>query len=1308
MEPPGSGEILTRMTKRWISFWTVLLALALGGQSHAAQPGQALGPEADGIPFWVTLEGYKVMPTQFMARLNNPKDMEQLDARLAKLDLVVLRSYGIVPGLVNLGYSAKRLAKAREMVPGQLAGALQAKLGQVRDTGLFRYVEPDFYRSINRVTDDTAFTDGTLWGLNNQGQNGGTDGADIDAPEAWDITVGSRNTIVAVVDTGVRYTHQDLANQMWVNEDEVPNNSLDDDLDGYVDNIYGADIIGNDGDPMDGNGHGTHVAGTIGAEAGNGHPHVGVAWDVRLMAIKVFGASGQGSMAAIIGAIDFATQNGAHVINLSLGGYGYGQSQYDVLSAAGDAGIIISAGTGNDAIDNDVMPFFPASYDLECIIAVAGTDRNDNLASFSNYGKTTAHLAGPAVTIYSSVASADDAYDVYDGTSMATPHVAGVMALMRSLQPSWTVLQLREKILAAVDSLPSLKDTTVTGGRINAFKAVQGMGSADGLPDGNMEVSIKPGSGSVLLADTNQEIFVTVIDGAPVVDAVVIGILDDGSELYFNNDGDFPDVKDKDNVYSYYLPLPEEPRKMRLTLVVTAPDKEDYLRVVKYDIVPVPENDQFADAAKLAPVGGVVEAFNTFATMEAGEPKHGLTSAPSGSLWWNWSPSESGTLHVDISGSDIDGVVSVYYGTSLGSLVELASNLPLDGLRPDFVQFEGKKGKTYRIVVASLESDDLGYIRLRAEVNGQPDINPPYVSVISPPNGLVTTEKRVELIGSAIDPSPNSSGILEVSVRVNNGIGVIAVGAEEWSIPVVLSEGLNKIEVFAVDYSDNVSKPFRMELDYRAPDVPNDHFSNATQMNRDRLTADGSQTQFALSQPIADVEEILVKVNGRVVESSGYEVFEFNSRVLVMAKPPARGAEVEVFHPVWTSQPVNTDKANRETGEPEHAGNEGGGSVWWAFTAPYDGLLNVRTVNSSIDTVMGAYVGTRVNRLRLVTSNDDDPALAELEDNPGYSSITQALKKGMTLMVAADGFGDMRGELAIVSNFEGTAVHELSVTSGSGGEVPSPWLPFGSDEDGFYALYAQDAAVQLLAKPGEGNEFYGWQGSISSLENPLDLVITGGTTVQATFGPRRLADDFESGALGRLPWQSGGPAWFVQQDVVADGEFALQSGDVSDQQASSIKVQAAFSGGIGSFSSRVDSEESWDKLVFLIDGRVIREWSGLVDWNEYEFNLTSGTHELEWRYQKDFANSRGADAAWLDNVNLPLSLGGTIGLISVGDQHRIRIWGRSGHRYDVQVSSDLVAWEPAGSVIVGSSGVADLPGSVNTSEGAAYYRAVAP
>ena len=1295
------------MTKRWISFWTVLLALALGGQPHAARPGQA----GDAGAQVVQVGGVDVHPTHILARLKDPAQAGFVAKRLAAKGYTVKRQYRLVPGMMLIERPAAPLGQA-----GKAVRELKRRIAELQSSGWFLYVETDRAITLYASPSDAAYQDGRLWGLLNNGQNSGVVDADIDADEAWDITTGNRQIIVSVIDTGVRYTHLDLANQMWVNEDEIPNNSIDDDFDGWVDNIHGIDAGDNDGDPDDPiyMGHGTHCAGTIGAEANNGEPHVGVAWDVAIMACKIFG--GGSFTSAAMTSVEFSVENGATVANCSWGGVGGNPPLYDVFAAGGEAGMIFSCASGNSAMDNDFSGDWPSGFDLECVIAVAASDNRDEPAVFTNYGLESVDLAAPGVDVFSSISTSDTAYTLMDGTSMSGPHVAGVLALMQGLQPEWSVLQIREKLLESVDPLPSFEGVVATGGRVNAFKAVSNMTGAAGIPDGNMEVSIKPSSGSVLLADTDQSIFVRVIDGAPVTDAVVIGILDDGTELYFNNDGDFPDVQEKDNVYSYYLPLPEEPRKIKITFLVTAPDrsrptgrKEDYLRVITYNIVPIPENDHFADAAKLSPVSGVVEAFNTFATMEVGEPKHALAAAPAGSLWWNWSPSESGTMHVDISGSDIDGAVSIYYGTSLGSLLELASNAPIDGIRPDFVQFEGKKGKTYRIVVASLDSDDLGYIRLRAEVNGLPDINPPYVSVISPPNGLVTTDKRVELVGRAVDPAPNASGIWEVTVRLNNRIGVTAVGTEDWSIPVVLSEGLNRVEVFAVDYSDNVSEPYRMEIDYRAPDVPNDHFSNATQMNRDRLMADGSQTQFALSQPIADMEDVLVTVNSRTVEPSGYEVFQFNSRVLVFAQPPAKGAEVEVFHPVWTSQPVNTDKATRETGEPEHAGNEGGGSVWWAFTAPYDGLLNVRTVNTKFDTVMGAYVGTRVNRLRLVTSNDDDPALAELEDNPGYSRITQALKKGMTLMVAADGFGDMRGELAIVSDFEATAVHELRVTSGSGGEVPSPWLPFGSEEEGLYALYAQDAGVQLLAKPGEGNEFYGWQGSISSLENPLQLVITGATSVQATFGPRRLADDFESGALDRLPWQSGGgAAWFVQQDMVAEGEFALQCGGISDQQASSITVQAVFSAGNGSFSSRVDSEESWDKLMFLIDGRVIREWSGLVDWNEYKFSITSGVHELEWRYQKDFANSRGADAAWLDNVDLPLSLGGTIGLIAVGDQHRLRVWGRSGHRYDVQVSVDLKEWTPAGSVIVGPSGMADLPGSVNTSEGAAYYRAVAP
>ena len=1292
------------MTKRWISIWIVLLAVMLGAKSHAAGSGQAIGAEVDGLPSWVLVDKLKVHPTQLLARLKVPGVDDALKVLLRKNDMQLRTVFTLVPGLLLIEVNNEDgTVKSANDYTKRLTECLNV----LEKSGVFRYVEYDGIDELGLLPNDQALMDGRLWGLINNGQNNGLAGADIKAGQAWDITTGSGEVIVGVLDTGVRYTHQDLADQMWINEDEIPLNGVDDDNDGYVDNVYGINGDTGSGDPMDIHGHGTHCSGTIAAAANDGNPHVGVAWNVRIMALKAGNFFiAQSAQAA---GIQFAADHGVRIINGSFGGPGFSQAMFDVYSAGGDEGMIFAICAQNYTSDNDLAPIYPASYDLECIISVAATDRNDQLSTFSNYGVVSVDLGAPGTTIFSCTADADDSYENYDGTSMATPHVAGVLALMQSLQPNWSVLQFREKLFSSLDTIPSLQGVTSTGGRLNAFKAVQGMGGASALPDGIMEVSVKPSSGSVLLADTDQPIFVTVIDGEPVTDAVVIGILDDGTEMYFNNDGDFPDVQEKDNVYSYYLPLPEEPRKMRLTLVITAPNKEEYLRVVKYDIVPVPENDHFADAAKLPPLGGVVEAFNTFATMENGEPKHsGLTSLE-GSLWWNWSPAESGTLHLDISGSDIQGVLSVYYGTSFVNVIELASNYPLVGIRPSYIQFPGIKGKTYRIVVASLGEDTKGYIRLRAEVNGQPDINPPYVSVTSPPNGLVTTEKRVELTGHAVDSVPNSSGIAEVIVRVNNRIGVTAIGAEEWKIPVVLDEGLNRVEVYAVDYSNNISKPYRMEIDHRPPDIPNDHFTNATRMNRDYGLGDGVKTQFPMSQPLTDLEEILVKVNGRLADRSGFNVFEFNTRVLEFSKAPADGAEVEVFHPSWTSQPVNTDDATRETGEPQHSGNEGGGSVWWAFTAPYDGVLNVSTVNTKIDTVMGAYVGARVNQLRVVTSNDDDLMLAGLEDNPGYSRITQALEKGMTLMVAVDGFGNSRGELAIISDFKSTQVHELSVSTENGGVLLSPWLPFGSEKEGWYAIYEQDANVTLKAKADEGNEFYGWQGSVNSLENPLYLVVTGKTSVQATFGPQRLTDDFESGEFDRLSWQNTGEAgWFIQKDIVDGGIFALQSGSIGDKQSSSIKVHGEFNGGRGSFSSRVDSEENWDKLVFLIDDRVVREWSGLVEWNNFEFNITSGRHELEWRYEKDFANKDGVDAAWLDNVDLPLTLAGSIGLVPVGDEYRIRVWGRSGHRYEVQVSDDLIHWEPVESVIIGRDGVADLPGNITISEGEAFYRVLAP
>ena len=208
---------------------------------------------------------------------------------------------------------------------------------------------------------------------------------------------------------------------------------------------------------------------------------------------------------------------------------------------------------------------------------------------------------------------------------------------------------------------------------------------------------------------------------------------------------------------------------------------------------------------------------------------------------------------------------------------------------------------------------------------------------------------------------------------------------------------------------------------------------------------------------------------------------------------------------------------------------------------------------------------------------------------------------------------------------------------------------------------------------------------------------------------RSLSDDFESGDLARLPWVSDKTnGWFVQSQVSLDGEYALQSGSVNNGKVSEITVAVDSSNGRGSFFVKLDSELNWDKLSFLIDGRIIEQWSGQVEWNKYEFNLSEGSHQLSWKYEKDFANSVGADSAWIDNIKLPLSLKASVGLIPSDNGHKVRVWGIRGHRYNVQVSNDLITWEQLDSVIIDLDGNAETEVEIDTKDGAAYFRAVAP
>lgn len=285
------------------------------------------------------------------------------------------------------------------------------------------YAEPNYIVHIDAIANDTYFN--SLWGLHNTGQTGGTSDADIDAPEAWDLTTGDSAVVIAVIDTGVAYNHPELIGNIWTNTGETScTDGIDNDNNGYVDDCNGWDFIGDDNDPVDFNGHGTHVAGTIAAGGDNNAGITGIMWQAQIMPLRFLGIDGSGTTSDAVSAILYANTNGAHIINNSWGGGGYSQALKDAIDAS--SAVVVCA-AGNSGSSNDSNPFYPASYTSSNVISVAATDANDNLAWFSNYGSTSVDLAAPGSSIYSTVpiisyGSPATVYEeVFDGAVGALP-----------------------------------------------------------------------------------------------------------------------------------------------------------------------------------------------------------------------------------------------------------------------------------------------------------------------------------------------------------------------------------------------------------------------------------------------------------------------------------------------------------------------------------------------------------------------------------------------------------------------------------------------------------------------------------------------------------------------------------------------------------------------------------------------------------------------------------------------------------------------------------------------------------------------
>ncbi|HEX8130998.1 MAG TPA: S8 family serine peptidase [Pyrinomonadaceae bacterium] len=312
------------------------------------------------------------------------------------------------------------------------------------------------------------------WSLLNTGQREGKSGADVCATRAWTKTKGSRKIVVAVIDTGVDYNHQDLSKNMWTRPASLAPYS-DEDL-GDFDDRHGFDAADNDGDPMDDNGHGTHCAGIIGAEGDNSDGIAGVNWEVEIMPLKFLGRSGSGTTKDAIECINYVVARkkagvDVRIISASWGSTARSRALGDAIKRAGDEGILFIAAAGNSSTNNDTRPHYPSNYDLPNVLSVAALTRTDVLARFSNFGAKTVHIGAPGAEIMSTWPG--NQYEEHSGTSMATPVVSGVAALILSVNPDLSVTDLRRRLLDTVDKLPALDGKVSSGGRINAARAVR-------------------------------------------------------------------------------------------------------------------------------------------------------------------------------------------------------------------------------------------------------------------------------------------------------------------------------------------------------------------------------------------------------------------------------------------------------------------------------------------------------------------------------------------------------------------------------------------------------------------------------------------------------------------------------------------------------------------------------------------------------------------------------------------------------------------------------------------------------------------
>jgi len=741
----------------------------------------------------------------------------------------------------------------------ELPGAvdIRERIESYRASGTVDYAEPDYEVHVSTTPNDPQYLNGVLWALNNTGQNGGVFDADMDAPEAWNMRTQATNVIVAVIDTGIRYTHEDIAANIWTNPAEIPGNGIDDDGDSFVDDVHGINAITHTGNPNDDHGHGTHVAGIIGAVGNNGIGVVGVAWRVQLMACKFISSSGSGYVSDAITCIDFARTHGANVMNNSWGGTGYSQALKDAIDDAGAAGIIFVAAAGNSSINNDAIPFYPAAYTSDNMVTVAATTRTDALAYFSNYGQRSVDVGAPGYDITSTWYTSDSAYTSLSGTSMATPEASGVIAMLKAQFPGENYHQLFNRLYSSVDSLNALGSKCRTGGRVNLAKA---------------------------LGSTSSQ----------------------------------------------------------------------------------PGNDNFTNRLLVSGSAVSIEGINVDATKEPGEPDH-ADNAGGKSIWWSWSPDMTGVATLTTAGSTFNTLLAVYTGSNVTALTSIASNTA--GANSS-ATFEALAGTFYPIAIDGLNGES-GSVVLNVTLHARPA------------NDNFTN--RIAITGSvATVTGSNPLATMEWGEPLHAGQ---SGGKSVWWSWTSFVSGPATFTTAGSDFNTLLAVYTGTDLSNLTAVASNDDApgGGTTTSQVDFLATAGTTYQIAVDGYHGAA--------GNVVLNTPPLNDHFTNRI-ALAGDNATAVGFNVL-------------ASREPGEPSHAGNAGGKSLWWNWTAPASGLASVTTIGSTFDTLLAVYLGSGVNGLTLVAANDNDP----------YGNFTSLLSfsavAGTTYQIAVDGENSASGKVML-------------------------------------------------------------------------------------------------------------------------------------------------------------------------------------------------------------------------------------------------------------------------------------------------------